>query len=259
MKNHFVFSYAGNKRSEVEQLYYDITERVDLYDMEYIVEPFCGTSAMSYYIHTLHPMEFKYVLNDNNKHLIELYNILKSERLTKIFIDEIMHLIRNIDKEKHYRLIREDTVWGWYIKNKVFKFRFGTYPSDPHQVELIKLSISRMNECPIINFLRTEDITFRNTDAVDIMKEYGANDKAFIFLDPPYKGTYNHYYLCYNFDIYDFLVKNNINDMTARIFLALEDTEFVRDNFKKNYLYEPYVKIYGITNKKTNHVLITQA
>jgi site-specific DNA-adenine methylase len=69
-----VFGYAGNKRNEVEQLYY-ITERVDLYDMEYIVEP-C-TSAMSYYIHTLHPLEFKYVLNDNNQHLIELYNILK--------------------------------------------------------------------------------------------------------------------------------------------------------------------------------------
>jgi hypothetical protein len=33
--------------TEVE-LYYDITERVDLYDMEYIVEPW--TSAMSYYI-----------------------------------------------------------------------------------------------------------------------------------------------------------------------------------------------------------------
>jgi site-specific DNA-adenine methylase len=57
---------------------YDITERVDLYDMEYIVE-LCGTSAMSYYIHTLHPLEFKYVLNDNNQHLIELYNILKDE------------------------------------------------------------------------------------------------------------------------------------------------------------------------------------
>jgi hypothetical protein len=31
--------------------------------------------------------------------LIELYNILKDERLTKIFIDEIMHLMSDIDKE----------------------------------------------------------------------------------------------------------------------------------------------------------------
>jgi site-specific DNA-adenine methylase len=86
--------------------------------MEYIVEPFCGTSAMSYYIHTLHPLEFKYVLNDNNQHLIELYNILKDERLTKIFIDEIMLLMSDINKEKHYKIIREETVWGWYMRIK---------------------------------------------------------------------------------------------------------------------------------------------
>jgi site-specific DNA-adenine methylase len=40
-----------------------------------------------------------------------------------------------------------------------------------------------MDECPIIN-LSTEDITFRNTDAIEIMNEYSHNDKAFIFLDP---------------------------------------------------------------------------
>jgi hypothetical protein len=42
--------YAGNKRNEVE-LYYDITERVDLYDMEYIVE-LCGTRHELLHSHT---------------------------------------------------------------------------------------------------------------------------------------------------------------------------------------------------------------
>jgi site-specific DNA-adenine methylase len=115
-----------------------------------------------------------------------------------------------------------------------------------------------MDECPIINF-STEDITFRNTDAIEVMTEYGQNDKAFIFLDPPYKGTYNKcFYKNYNFDIYEFLLKNNINDMTARVFLAVEDTPFIRDNFNKNYFYAPYGKRYENTHK-TNHVLITQA
>jgi site-specific DNA-adenine methylase len=50
-----------------------------------IVEPFCGTS-MSYYIHTLHPLEFKYILNDNNQHLIELYNILKTKDSRKYLL-----------------------------------------------------------------------------------------------------------------------------------------------------------------------------
>jgi hypothetical protein len=45
-----------NKR-ETEQLYYDITERVDLYDMGISLNPSAGR-LMSYYIHTLHQLEF---------------------------------------------------------------------------------------------------------------------------------------------------------------------------------------------------------
>jgi hypothetical protein len=62
-----------------------------------------------------------------------------------------------------------------------------------------------------------------NTDAIEVMTEYGQNDKRLSFLTPPHKGTYNKFYKNYNFDIYEFLLKNNINDMTA-FFLAVEDT-----------------------------------
>ena len=68
MKNHFIFSYAGNKRNEVEQIF----DKIDLKDIDTIIEPFCGSSAMSYYLSTLYPKKFKYILNDNSK---EIYNI----------------------------------------------------------------------------------------------------------------------------------------------------------------------------------------
>ena len=48
MKNHFFFSYAGNKREEVEHIY----NKLDLENIETIVEPFCGSCAVSYYIWT---------------------------------------------------------------------------------------------------------------------------------------------------------------------------------------------------------------
>jgi hypothetical protein len=47
---------------------------------------------------TLHPLEFKYILNDNNQH-DRVIQYIKDERLTKIFIDEIMHLMSDIDKK----------------------------------------------------------------------------------------------------------------------------------------------------------------
>ena len=68
-KNHFFIPYAGNKRSEVEKIYDSIKDKLN--DIEYIVEPFCGTSAFSYYMSLRHPKQFKYILNDNNKYLIE--------------------------------------------------------------------------------------------------------------------------------------------------------------------------------------------
>ena len=73
MKNHFIFPYAGNKREEVERIY----EKIDLTNITTIIEPFCGTSAMSLYISLKNPKIYKYILNDNNTFLTELYMILK--------------------------------------------------------------------------------------------------------------------------------------------------------------------------------------
>ena len=55
-KNHFFMGYAGNKRNEVGTIYDSIKDK--LTDIEYIVEPFCGTSAFSYYMSLKHPKKF---------------------------------------------------------------------------------------------------------------------------------------------------------------------------------------------------------
>jgi len=70
---HFMVPYAGNKRKEVKQLYEEFKKSSNEYT--YIVEPFCGTSAFSYYVSLNEPLKYTYVLNDNNKYLIELYKI----------------------------------------------------------------------------------------------------------------------------------------------------------------------------------------
>ena len=80
-RTHFVMSYPGNKRTEIKEILKDI----DLSNIKYIVEPFCGTSALSYAISKMYPNKFKYVLNDNNDKLIKLYEIMKDEHKTKMF------------------------------------------------------------------------------------------------------------------------------------------------------------------------------
>ena len=78
MKNHFFIPYAGNKREEVEPIYKEVENYLEKIDT--IIEPYCGTSAISYFISLKFPKKYKYILNDNNKFLIEIYNMIKRGR-----------------------------------------------------------------------------------------------------------------------------------------------------------------------------------
>ena len=76
MKNHFFIPYSGNKRNEVNKIYDNIKIQSNI---NTIIEPYCGTAAMSYYIWSLNKNKnYNYVLNDNNNYLTELYNVAKN-------------------------------------------------------------------------------------------------------------------------------------------------------------------------------------
>ena len=72
MTNHFIYSYLGNKRSEFKHLH-NVIDDTDNYDT--IIEPFRGTSAISFNIWLNHPNK-KFILNDKNKDLINVYNLI---------------------------------------------------------------------------------------------------------------------------------------------------------------------------------------
>ena len=91
MKNHFYISYPGNKREEVENIY----NLIDLNDITTIVEPFCGTCAMSFYISTKHPKKYKYIINDNNEYLKEMFDIIRDDERTKEFEEELKKLFQH--------------------------------------------------------------------------------------------------------------------------------------------------------------------
>jgi hypothetical protein len=64
MKNHFFFSYVGNKREEVEHIY----NLLDLNNINTIVEPFCGSCAVSYYIWSQNKDKNSYVCVHTHTH-----------------------------------------------------------------------------------------------------------------------------------------------------------------------------------------------
>jgi len=105
MKNHFLFSYSGNKRNETKN-FLDI---VKLDNITNIIEPFCGSSALSYSIWLENKDKFNYHLNDTDERLIQVYNIMKNETIEHIEenINNIIQTINN--KEEWNQKLKSDT------------------------------------------------------------------------------------------------------------------------------------------------------
>ena len=89
LKNHFLYSYAGNKRQEADTL----INLINFNNIENIIEPFCGTSALSFTIWKKYKNKFNYYLNDNDEELINIYKLLKED--TPEHIEEEVNKLKN--------------------------------------------------------------------------------------------------------------------------------------------------------------------
>ena len=113
MKNHFYIYYPWNKREELKNVY----KFLDFDDITTIVEPFCGTCAMSFYISTKHPKKYKYIINDNNEYLKEMFDIIRDDERTKEFQEEFNKIVPTFkdNKEEYKKIINQKTLMSWFI------------------------------------------------------------------------------------------------------------------------------------------------
>lgn len=246
MRNHFFISYSGNKRKEVETIY----ENIKLEGVKTIIEPFCGSSSFSYYISLKHPQKFKYILNDNDTKLIELYKLCKNEKKMTEFINKVNEIILDKDfgKNEYLEVIKRDDIIGYYIKNKIFTLRPGLFPLS---YKPKKLSLS----CPILDFIKTENIKFTNLNGNDVIKKYQHKPEYLIYLDPPYLLTCNAQYEDSDDvkDIFSYLYK--LRDHKAKIYLSIESNcliDIIFEQFEK----VKYEKKYNGFRKRVAKILL---
>ena len=247
MKNHFYISYVGNKREEVKEIY----KSINFSKTKIIIEPFCGSCAMSFYISTIHK-NLTYVLNDNNKFLLEMFEIIKSNEKTEDFDKKITELFVYINKtkEKYIEIIKQDNVYGWFIKNRAYNIRIGLFPTNNKWIH------KSLKEYPIYNFFLNEKIIFTCDDAIKCYETYKDNPNALILLDPPYLMSDNNFYLNSSVNIYEYLLNNSISKEKAQILIILEKNWIIDFLFKKEKCIE-YDKSYQLSKKKTTHKIIT--
>jgi len=248
MKNHFFFSYVGNKRDEVGIIHDKIKNKLD--GIKTIVEPFCGSSAFSFFISTLYPKRFNYILNDNNENLVKLYHIAQNKNKFEKLVKQLKIILKDLNKEKYNVIIKSGGLIGYILSNYIFKIRAGLFPNTDH----IK-TIDAFENAPIIHFLRTENVVITNLDAVKVYEKFNSSS-CLVFLDPPYVMLNNNYYTNATLNIYEYLNDHPILKMKAFIILVLEWSWIIKLLFKDTvrFLYD---KKYQTSKKNTIHAIIS--
>ena len=249
MKNHFFFSWSGNKRGEIPKIYDYIKNKLD--DIDTVIEPFCGSCAVSVFMSITYPGRFKYILNDIDENLIMLLEIARDDVRLAELSREVTEIARTIDKEKYTILCRSKTFIGWVISNVIHCITPGRWNIN------YKSRDYDFAKCPIVTFLRGESVTLSSVDAVDLYRQYSNNKNVFIFLDPPYMAACNSFYDGkQNVNIYEHLFNNKISEDDSFSLLVLEKMWIVEMLFRDEIRYE-YEKQYSMTKKKTSHVIIS--
>jgi hypothetical protein len=251
MKNHFYMPWVGNKREEVESIYEFIKDIIDKYDI--IVEPYCGSQSISLYI-ALNTSGKKFILNDNNKYLKEMYELMKDDQKIIEFNENVFNKYDEElkdDKEAYQLYIKNDNLYSWFISNKFNGIRPGLWPQGKTYKKF------DLKQTPIYEFYKNNDIEFYCDDAIKIYEKYKSNDKALILLDPPYLSTINDFYLDSSTNIYEYLYNHNIKFERAKIVLILENIWIIKMLFQ-NCEQKEYDKTYnGYKKKKVKHVIIS--
>ena len=243
-KNHFIFAYDGNKRNEINE----INQVINNYDVEYIIEPYCGTCAFSFFLSIKYPKKYKYILNDNDNNLINLLKLLSNSNDLEIFEKKINDICSdpNFDKIIYLGLTGLE---GYYIKKKIYNIRPGLFPLD------YKYKYINIKDCPFINFLMNENITLLNKEGLEVYEEY-KNKDSIIFLDPPYLLADNSCYKNPALKIYEYLYNNKMKKEKAQIIISVEYNFLIKILFKK-YKFHLYNKC-NIGNKRQHkqHLII---
>lgn len=267
MKNHFFFSYTGNKRDEVEKIY----NKLDLNNINTIVEPFCGSCAVSYYIWTQNKdKNYKYILNDLDNNLIDLLRLIKDGNYKDVEDDvnkkreEILTYGEDMEKAKKIYLeyVKNGKINGYILANKYYSIRSGLFPIKSFNTFNKKLDLSSY---PMYEFITTANIELYNEDANKLIDKYD-NDKSFIFLDPPYIASCNNFYSTDTGDnitnVYQKLTDKKISNFKCKIMICHENNWLFKILFK-DYINndDEYIKKYQTTHKNkkktTTHICIT--
>jgi hypothetical protein len=187
---------------------------------------------------------------------------MQSEELTEKLYNSLCDIFSewddikdiNLRKAAYVKIAKDINFINWVFINKVYNIRSGLCP---HDKRFSLKSFDSFKKAPVFEFLRTADIELSNLSGVDVYKKYCDNEKAIIFIDPPYISSCNSFYTDPNVNIYEYLCDNDIKLKKSVIVLCLENIWIIRLLFKNVSNITYYDKQYeNTTRKQTVHMVI---
>ena len=252
-KNHFLYSYVGNKKDETV----DIIEAINFNEIKNIIEPFCGSSAISYNIWLKYGDKFKYFLNDYDENLINIYKLLKEKDAEEIEneINKIKDEIKTKDdwtkKVNEYKQTKNIFLYIFFTKYSAMG-RLGFYRLKMPKIKL-KITDEQKN---FIKFIKEPYVEITNNDWLDVFNKYKDDKKSLFIFDPPYMFSENGFYLSkksHN-NVYEYFYKNSLK-IKSNIYFILENVWINEAIFKNFKNIKTYKKMYELSKKNTEHII----
>ena len=259
---HFLFPFHGNKRNEYKYL----EPFLDFNGIENIIEPFCGSSAISFNIWLKHP-HLNFYLNDNNIDLINYYNLLKNNDINEIY-DTINQYKIQYNKSDEYREFAKSAInetpidpLKYMFMKKVSRYSNHMLHSRYHNINKYFSRPTKL-QLKFIEFIRSPNVFISNDDWSSLFNKYKNDTKTIFFIDPPYIDSGNSFYNkqgknIYDNNVYKYFNENKITTFNSKIFVILELIEKNNEIFGEENIIETYDKMYELYHKKTKHAIFS--
>jgi DNA adenine methylase len=236
--------WVGGKRQLLPKIIEHLPKNIR--ELRYF-EPFIGGGAVLFHLQPENA-----VINDFNKELINVYNVVK-ENLDDLILDlkkhkntsEYFYQIRGLDRTDEFLSLSEvqrasriiylnKTCFnGLYRVNNAGEFNapFGRY-KNPNIVN--EPTLKAVNK-----FLNKNNISINNGDYSDILET--ADENSFIYLDPPYHPISENSnftgYVQGGWDMFDQIrlrdVCDILNEKGAKFLLSNSSSPFIKDQYEK--------------------------
>jgi hypothetical protein len=251
INNMFYFGYYGNKRSEMNEM----DKFIDLNNMKYIVEPFCGSAAFSRHCYNNRNFSGKFILNDADAMLIKFLRFVKKNS-SKPIVEYYNNFIKKATKEIFQEEIKHknDNIFSFFIFMKYFNYRRGIYPL------VKKINLINHNDYfqYLDKFFQDKNVELYNREANDLIKLCD-NKNMFLFFDPPYYASDNSFYQkvkCADLTEIYIKIKEMLDNYKSKI-LTVQNSNAITRYIYHDYIVNTVEKIYESTRRKIEHITIT--